>query len=118
MGRINKVIFPFPFVSVFVHFGCQDLVPHDTRSLLFPKFHRSEIFDLLAGFGTTFAAMPDLIAMLRRRSSAGTNPTMATIMGVFRTPWVYYGLYAEHAILTRPCDTRPSERAGISWFLL
>ena len=47
MGRINKVIFPFPFVSVFVHFGCQDL-PHDTRSLLFPKFHWSEIVDLLA----------------------------------------------------------------------
>jgi len=72
--------------------GCQDLVPHDTQSLLLPKFHRSEIVGLLAGFGTTFAAMPDLIAMLRRRSSAGMNPRMAAIMGVFQILWVYYGL--------------------------
>jgi MtN3 and saliva related transmembrane protein len=46
----------------------------------------------LAGFGTTFAAMPDLIAMLRRRSSAGMNPRMAAIMGAFQVLWVYYGL--------------------------
>jgi len=36
--------------------------------------------------------MPDLIAMLRRRSSAGMNPRMATIMGAFQILWVYYGL--------------------------
>jgi uncharacterized protein with PQ loop repeat len=53
---------------------------------------RSEILGLLAGFGTTFAALPDLIAMLRRRSSAGMNPRMAAIMGVFQILWVYYGL--------------------------
>jgi uncharacterized protein with PQ loop repeat len=47
---------------------------------------------LLAGFGTTFAAMPDLIAMLRRRSSEGMNPRMAAIMLVFQILWVYYGL--------------------------
>jgi len=46
----------------------------------------------VAGFGTTFAAMPDLIAMLRRRSSAGMNPRMAAIMGLFQILWVYYGL--------------------------
>jgi MtN3 and saliva related transmembrane protein len=46
----------------------------------------------VAGFGTTFAAMPDLIAMLRRRSTAGMNPRMAAIMGVFQILWVYYGL--------------------------
>jgi MtN3 and saliva related transmembrane protein len=46
----------------------------------------------LAGFGTTFAAVPDLIAMLKRRSSASMNPRMATIMGVFQVLWVYYGL--------------------------
>jgi len=70
----------------------QDLVPHDTHSWLIPRFQRSEIVGLLAGFGTTFAAMPDLIAMLRRRSSAGMNPRMAAIMGVFQILWVYYGL--------------------------
>jgi MtN3 and saliva related transmembrane protein len=47
---------------------------------------------LVAGFGTTFAAMPDLLAMLRRRSSAGMNPRMAAITGVSQILWVYYGL--------------------------
>jgi uncharacterized protein with PQ loop repeat len=46
----------------------------------------------VAGFGTTFAAVPDFIAMLKRRSSAGMNPRMATIMGIFQVLWVYYGL--------------------------
>jgi uncharacterized protein with PQ loop repeat len=42
--------------------------------------------------GTTFAALPDLIAMLKRRSSAGMNPRMAAIIGVFQILWAYYGL--------------------------
>ena len=71
--------------------ACQELTK-DTQSLLIPQFKRSEIFGLVAGFGTTFAAMPDLIAMLRRRSSAGMNPRMAAIMGLFQILWVYYGL--------------------------
>jgi MtN3 and saliva related transmembrane protein len=68
------------------------LIPRDTPSLLFHGFKRSEVLGLVAGFGTTFAALPDLIAMLRRRSSAGMNPRMAAIMGVFQILWVYYGL--------------------------
>ncbi|HEY9181851.1 MAG TPA: SemiSWEET family transporter [Gammaproteobacteria bacterium] len=71
---------------------------HDTASLLVPRLQRSEVVGLVAGFGTTFAAFPDLIAMLRRRSSAGMNPRMAGIMGVFQILWVYYGLL----ILSRP----------------
>lgn len=51
-----------------------------------------DIIGFLAGFGTTFAALPDLIAMLRRRSSEGMNPRMAGIMGSFQFLWVYYGL--------------------------
>jgi MtN3 and saliva related transmembrane protein len=50
------------------------------------------IVGFIAGFGTTFAAMPDLIAMLKRRSSAGMNPRMAAILGSFQVLWVYYGL--------------------------
>ena len=46
----------------------------------------------LAGFGTTFAAVPDLQAMLRRKSSEGMNRRMGTIMGAFQVLWVYYGL--------------------------
>jgi uncharacterized protein with PQ loop repeat len=48
--------------------------------------------------GTTFAAVPDLVSMLKRRSSAGMNPRMAAIMGIFQIFWVYYGLL----ILSRP----------------
>jgi MtN3 and saliva related transmembrane protein len=72
--------------------GCGDLVPHDTKSLLIPRFQRSEVFGFVAGLGTTFAAVPDLVAMLRRRSSTGMSPRMATIMGIFQVLWVYYGL--------------------------
>ena len=72
--------------------GCADLVVHDTASLLSPKFQRSEIVGLVAGAGTTFAALPDLIAMLRRRSSKGMNPRMAGITGLFQLGWIYYGL--------------------------
>ena len=84
--------------SVVVVSGCEGLLPHDTKSLLVPSMQRSEIVGVVAGFGTTFAAMPDLIAMLKRRSSAGMNPRMAAIMGVFQVLWVYYGLL----ILSRP----------------
>jgi MtN3 and saliva related transmembrane protein len=78
--------------SLFSLLGCDDLVPRDTRSLLIPDFQRSEVLGLVAGFGTTFAAMPDLIAMLKRRSSAGMNPRMVVIMGIFQVLWVYYGV--------------------------
>src|SRR6478735_9210065 len=72
--------------------GCASPGIHDTQSLLVPSFHRSEIVGFIAGFGTTFAAIPDLVTMIRRRSSQGINPTMATIMAVFQLAWIYYGL--------------------------
>jgi MtN3 and saliva related transmembrane protein len=72
--------------------GCEGLLVTDTPSLLSPRFTRSEILGLIAGFGTTFAALPDLISMLRRRSSAGMNPKMAAIMGAFQILWIWYGL--------------------------
>jgi MtN3 and saliva related transmembrane protein len=98
---MNRVITPrlvLIFLASIALCGCQDLVPHDTQSLLIPRFRRSEIFGFIAGLGTTFAAVPDLLAMLRRRSAAGINPRMAGIMGVFQILWVYYGLL----ILSRP----------------
>ncbi len=72
------------FLSLITLCGCQDLVPHDTPSLLNPKFQRSEIVGIVAGFGTTFAAVPDLVAMFRRRSSASMNLRMTAIMGAFQ----------------------------------
>jgi MtN3 and saliva related transmembrane protein len=91
-GRFTNLALVALLPSVIALSGCEDLVPIDKQSLLFPSLHRSEVFGILAGFGTTFASMPDLIAMLRRRSSAGMNPRMAAIMGAFQVLWVYYGL--------------------------
>ena len=88
----NRVTLAVLLLSVLTLFGCEDLVIRDTSSLLVPRFQRSEILGLVAGFGTTFAAVPDLLAMLKRRSSAGMNPRMAGIIGVFQIAWVYYGL--------------------------
>jgi MtN3 and saliva related transmembrane protein len=86
------------FLSMITLCGCQDLVPRDTPSLLNPKFQRSEVVGIVAGFGTTFAAVPDLVAMLKRRSIAGMSPRMTAIIGAFQVLWVYYGLL----ILSRP----------------
>jgi uncharacterized protein with PQ loop repeat len=72
--------------------GCADLAVHDTASLFYPGLQRSEIVGLVAGAGTTFAALPDVIAMFKRRSSKGMNPRMAGITGLFQVGWIYYGL--------------------------
>jgi uncharacterized protein with PQ loop repeat len=98
MNYPNSVKLSLLLLSVLTFSGCEDLVIRDTSSLLVPRFQRSEIVGLVAGFGTTFAAVPDLLAMLKRRSSAGMNPRMAGIMGVFQIAWVYYGLL----IVSRP----------------
>jgi uncharacterized protein with PQ loop repeat len=78
--------------GVFALLGCQGLEIQDTASLLAPSISRSEVVGFVAGLGTTFAAFPDLLAMLRRRSSAGMNPRMAAIMCLFQFAWLYYGL--------------------------
>ena len=92
MGQSNRTTLVVLFLSLITLYGCQDLVPHDTQSLFFPGLQRSEIFGFVAGLGTTFAAVPDLVSMLKRRSRAGMYPMMAAIMGTFQILWVYYGL--------------------------
>jgi MtN3 and saliva related transmembrane protein len=92
MGRLNPLWLIVIFLSLVIFPGCQDWVPRDTSSLLIPRFNRSEIFGFAAGLGTTFASVPDLVAMLRRRSRVGMNPRMAAIMGIFQILWIYYGL--------------------------
>ena len=52
----------------------------------------SEIVGLIAGFGTTFAVVPDLIKMLKRQSRRGLSPVMPAIMAVFQIVWIYYGV--------------------------
>ena len=92
MYRFNRAKLAISLPNVMVLCGCQDLTPKDRPSLLDPHMQRSEVLGLVAGFGTTFAALPDLIAMLRRCSTAGMNPRMAAIMGLFQILWVFYGL--------------------------
>ena len=91
MSTGQKVIKAGLLMSCIVLCGCDDLVPRDPVSLLIPRFTRSEVLGFVAGMGTTFAGLPDLIAMFRRRSSAGMNPRMAAILGIFQILWVYYG---------------------------
>ena len=92
-GSFNRItMYAVIVLNVTILGGCQSLGISDTSSLLVPTFHRSELVGLVAGVGTTFAAVPDLIGMLKRRSSNGINPTMAGITGVFQIVWIYYGL--------------------------
>jgi MtN3 and saliva related transmembrane protein len=92
MGQSNRITPVILFLSLITLYGCQDLVPRDTQSLFLPGLQRSEIFGFLAGMGTTFAAVPDLVSMLKRRSRAGMYPMMAAIMGTFQILWIYHGI--------------------------
>ena len=92
MNSIDRMMRSVVLLSVIMLSGCTGLEVIDTTSLFLPKFHRSEVLGFVAGFGTTFAAVPDLIKMLRRRSSKGMNPMMVSIMGIFQIVWIYYGL--------------------------
>ena len=98
MRRFKQVLLSVSVLTLVIMLaGCAELL-HNTRSILVPSFQRSDIFGFVAGLGTTFAVFPDLIGMLRRRSSAGMNPRMAAITGVFQILWIYYGLL----IVSRP----------------
>jgi hypothetical protein len=43
MGRFNSLGLAVFFLCLIALCGCQNLVPHDTQSLLDPKFHRSDV---------------------------------------------------------------------------
>jgi uncharacterized protein with PQ loop repeat len=73
-----------------------------------------ELIGFVAGFGTTFAALPDLISMLKRRSCEGMNPTMAAIMGTFQIGWVYYGILVD----SRPVIVWNTIAVGINFLVV
>lgn len=73
-----------------------------------------ELIGFVAGFGTTFAALPDLISMLKRRSCEGMNPTMAAIMGTFQIVWVYYGILVD----SRPVIVWNTIAVGINFLVV
>ena len=91
MSQFNRTMLVALFLSLLALTGCQHLVI-DTEKIVKSEVDIPEIVGIVAGFGTTFAAFPDLLAMIRRRSSEGMNPRMSAIMGAFQILWVYYGL--------------------------
>ena len=91
MRRHNNAKLALICVCLIPLAGCQHLVI-DTDKILKSDINLPEIVGIIAGFGTTFAAFPDFLAMMRRRSSDGMNPRMGAIMGAFQILWVYYGL--------------------------
>jgi len=54
-----------------------------------------ELIGLIAGFGTTFASVPGLFVMLKKRSRQGINPRMAAITGIFQCLWLVYVLFIQ-----------------------
>lgn len=96
--RNVAALVPFGCLCAITLCGCEGSLAIDTESLLSTELMRSEVVGIVAGFGTTFAAVPDLVAMIRRRSTQGMNPTMAAIMGAFQVLWIWYGLL----IVSRP----------------
>jgi MtN3 and saliva related transmembrane protein len=92
MALPRMPVYALLLLSTTIFTGCSGIAIIDSASLLAPALKRSEVVGFVAGFGTTFAAFPDLFKMLRRRSAEGMNPTMAGIMGVFQILWIYYGL--------------------------
>ncbi|HTO91379.1 MAG TPA: SemiSWEET family transporter [Candidatus Sulfotelmatobacter sp.] len=90
--------------------GCAELaVKHPVRVFL-ARVELKELVGFVAGLGTTLAALPDLLAMLKRRSSEGMNPRMAAITAVFQLVWLYYGLL----ILSRPVIVWNTIAVGIN----
>ena len=91
------ILIAFLVMTMLVLIGCEQLT-RNTASVLLPRFQRSDMFGFVAGLGTTFAVLPDLITMLKRRSTQGMNPRMAAIIGCFQILWIYYGIL----IISRP----------------
>jgi hypothetical protein len=53
MERRKSLTLAILLPSLIALTGCEDLVPHDTQSLLDPNMRRSEVVGIVAGFGTT-----------------------------------------------------------------
>ena len=98
MSRLRRAALAIQLLAILIALsGCEQLTKN-TKSILLPDFQRSDVFGFLAGLGTTFAVLPDLLAMLKRRSTQGMNPRMAAIIGCFQVLWIYYGIL----IVSRP----------------
>ena len=68
MSRFRQVVFAALLLSRILLTACQHLVI-DADRIVRSDTDLPEIVGIIAGFGTTLAAFPDLLAMLKRRSS-------------------------------------------------
>ena len=90
---LTKIFRYLIYCFIIFAFICTPLIVHANPSNLSPnKPFWIELIGLIAGFGTTFASLPDLLVMLKKRSRQGINPRMAAITGIFQCLWLAYGL--------------------------
>jgi uncharacterized protein with PQ loop repeat len=89
MPRFSRTALAALIPSLISLTGCQHLVI--TTEKLFQPPDLTEIVGFVAGLGTTFAAFPDLMAMVRHRSSVCMNARMPATIGFFQALWIYYG---------------------------
>ncbi len=73
-------------------------VQRERPGLLDTSTSLDEITGFVAGLGTTFAGLPDLITMIKQRGTGGLKPRMNLITGLFQILWVVYGFL----IVSRP----------------
>ena len=62
MSRFKRVVFVAFLPSLILLTGCQHLMI-DTNKIVRSDIDLPEIVGIIAGFGTTFAAFPDFLAM-------------------------------------------------------
>ena len=70
----NRVTLTVLLLGLITLYGCQDLVPHDTRSLLIPRFRRSEILGFVAGFWNDFCRFGGLGSDAQASVKRGHEP--------------------------------------------
>ena len=55
MTRLKQVLLSIPLLTFMIMLsGCEQFL-HNTKSILLPRFQRSDLFGFVAGLGTTFA---------------------------------------------------------------
>jgi hypothetical protein len=83
IGRFSKVETPCSGPGLITLYGCQDLVPHDTRSLLIPRLLRSEVVWYRAGFWNNLCCYAGLARDAQASIKRGHEPNDGSTHGDF-----------------------------------
>jgi hypothetical protein len=70
MSRFKRVVFAAFLLRLILLTGCQHLII-DTDGIVRADTNLPEIVGIIAGFGTTFAAFPDFLAMMGKEIERG-----------------------------------------------